>query len=129
LSKQLKDSGDREQFKTGAVRDLQIGKGRMDLLPMRALVELSKHFEAGCNKYGERNWELGVPLHTFVNSGLRHLAQFMCGEYDEPHLTAVCWNFMCLLDRIIYLRENEVTVPINTLPIDLSTCCLHHETP
>lgn len=34
----LKDSGDRREFKSGAVRDMQVGKGRCDLLP---LVELS----------------------------------------------------------------------------------------
>ena len=30
----IKDSGNRSEFPTGAVRDLSHGKGRMDLLPM-----------------------------------------------------------------------------------------------
>ena len=29
----IKDSGERTQFSTGAVRDMHEGKGRMDLLP------------------------------------------------------------------------------------------------
>lgn len=30
----LKDSGERREFETGAVRDMAVGKGRMDLLPL-----------------------------------------------------------------------------------------------
>ena len=51
----IKDSGDRTQFDTGAVRDMHAGKGRMDLLPLSALIELSKHCEEGALKYGEHN--------------------------------------------------------------------------
>ena len=41
----IKDSGERTEFGTGAVRDMHSGKGRMDLLPWEALVEVSKHCE------------------------------------------------------------------------------------
>ena len=37
----IKDSGDRTQFDTGAVRDMHAGKGRMDLLPWAAIMEVS----------------------------------------------------------------------------------------
>ena len=30
---QILDSGDRTEFETGAVRDMRLGKGRMDLIP------------------------------------------------------------------------------------------------
>ena len=30
---EIKDSGERTRFDTGAVRDMHTGKGRMDLLP------------------------------------------------------------------------------------------------
>lgn len=30
----IKDSGERREFSTGAVRDIQEGKGRCDLLPL-----------------------------------------------------------------------------------------------
>lgn len=33
-AKPIKDSGERTQFATGAVRDMHEGKGRFDLLPM-----------------------------------------------------------------------------------------------
>ena len=31
---EIKDSGERREFETGAVRDIQEGKGRCDLLPL-----------------------------------------------------------------------------------------------
>ena len=48
---EIKDSGERTRFDTGAVRDMHTGKGRMDLLPWEALVEVSKHCEEGALKY------------------------------------------------------------------------------
>lgn len=40
----IKDSGERRAFDTGAVRDIQTGKGRMDLLPWAIQMEI-KHPE------------------------------------------------------------------------------------
>ena len=37
---ELKDSGSRRGFGTGAVRDMAEGKGRCDLLPLREVAEL-----------------------------------------------------------------------------------------
>lgn len=36
----IKDSGERRQFDTGAVRDIQEGKGRCDLLPLDVLSDI-----------------------------------------------------------------------------------------
>jgi hypothetical protein len=35
----IKDSGDRREFESGAVRDMQEGKGRCDLLPLDVVAE------------------------------------------------------------------------------------------
>lgn len=94
----IKDSGDRTQFESGAVRDIQKGKGRCDLLPPAALLRIAKHFEAGAVKYGDRNWELGIPMHSFVDSGIRHLLKYMDGWTDEDHLCAAAWNILCALE-------------------------------
>jgi len=37
---ELKDSGARRQFDTGAVRDIADGKGRCDLLPLKVVAEI-----------------------------------------------------------------------------------------
>lgn len=38
----IKDSGDRTEFETGAVRDCSEGKGRCDLVPIEAFYELTR---------------------------------------------------------------------------------------
>ena len=57
-----------------------------------SLLELSKHYEDGAAKYSERNWEKGLPLHCFFDSGARHYIKFMRGDGDEPHDRAFLWN-------------------------------------
>lgn len=180
--KQIKDSGARTEFSSGAVRDLRTGKGRMDLVPLDIANELinmapdipykvarkdcvkgdqtfyfmndfvyhgvdtamvnamyctiihneifvkeyiatakeleveinldnvtakqlvsnavfivSKHFENGTLKYGERNWEKGMDVHVYVDSGARHYAKLLAGFEDEPHHLAAIWNMMCAI--------------------------------
>lgn len=35
---EIKDSGNRRQFSSGAVRDIAEGKGRMDLMPLDIII-------------------------------------------------------------------------------------------
>lgn len=100
----IKDSGDRTQFATGAVRDMHTGKGRMDLLPWNAIMEVAKHCERGANKYGEHNVDKGIPVHSFCDSGFRHLAKYVGGWVDEDHLLAAAWN-------LLWAVEMRVTHP------------------
>lgn len=90
----IKDSGNRREFDTGAVRDIQEGKGRMDLLPWAAIMEVSKHCENGALKYGEHNVDKGIPTHSLCDSAARHLAKHIDGWDDEPHLLAAAWNLL-----------------------------------
>lgn len=90
----LADSGGRREFDTGAVRDMEEGKGRCDLLPACALLRLAKHYEAGAQKYDDRNWEKGIPISVMIDSAMRHLLKYMDGQDDEDHLTAVAWNIL-----------------------------------
>lgn len=95
----IKDSGNRTEFESGFVRDIQEGKGRMDLLPWYAILDLSKHCEEGAKKYGEHNIDKGAPMHSLLSSGSRHLAEFMLGIDDEDHLRAAAWNIMWALNQ------------------------------
>lgn len=81
------------EFETGAVRDTG-GKGRMDLLPMCALIRVSKHMEDALTHYPERNWEVGLPMHTMIDSAMRHLAKYVDGQVDEDHLCAAATNIL-----------------------------------
>ena len=144
---ELKDSGARREFSSGAVRDIAEGKGRCDLLPLgviarmgegdvilkcideyirtgkitslefaitcfseayfdnieTGMLEAAKQYEDGCQKYGERNWESGIPLHCFIDSGVRHYLKFLRGDTDEPHDRAFIWNML----GAIWTHENK----------------------
>jgi hypothetical protein len=112
----IKDSGQRQEFGTGSVRDLQEGKGRYDLLPTRALKELAVHFENGSRKYGERNWELGQPLSRYLSSGIRHAFQVLEGQIDENHAVAAAWNLMCFLDTRARIKAGLLPMTLDDLP-------------
>jgi hypothetical protein len=58
------------------------------------LLEVSIHYEEGAIKYNERNWEKGIPLHCFIDSGVRHYLKFKRGDTDEPHDRAFLFNIL-----------------------------------
>ena len=93
----LKDSGERRQFETGAVRDRAVGKGRFDLLSTQMLMRLARHYEAGSIKYSDRNWENGMPFSVYVDAAMRHLVKYIAGWNDEDHLAAAIWNLAALV--------------------------------
>lgn len=94
----IKDSGERTTFSTGAVRDMHEGKGRMDLLPWAAIIEVSKHCENGAKKYGEHNADRGIPTHSLLDSAMRHAAKYLDGQEDEDHLLAAAWNLLWAIE-------------------------------
>ena len=67
------------------------------------ILDLSKHFEEGCIKYGEpkadtgylSNWQLGIPLHCYIDSGVRHYLKHISGHTDERHDRSFIWNLLC----------------------------------
>lgn len=95
---EILDSGERTVYPNGFQRDMHEGKGRMDLLPWLAIIEVSKHAEQGAKKYGEHNVDLGCPMHSLMDSGMRHAAKVLIGQVDENHLAAACWNFLWALE-------------------------------
>lgn len=150
----IKDSGERREFETGAVRDMAEGKGRFDLMPLyevanlfgrdhriysivsdlaammgfehkssepfatnaiynfiayckdkdfddvtigdiaEYMLEVAIHFEEGAKKYGEHNWEKGLPLNSYIDSAARHLMKHISGMTDERHDRAFIWNIL-----------------------------------
>lgn len=59
-----------------------------------AVLDLAVHYEEGAVKYGEHNWEKGIPLHCYIDSGIRHLLKFLRGDSDEHHDRAFIWNML-----------------------------------
>lgn len=58
------------------------------------LLEVAKHYEEGAKKYAERNWEKGISLHCYIDSGVRHYLKWLRGDKDEPHDRAFVWNML-----------------------------------
>lgn len=162
--REIKDSGSRTEFATGAVRDIQEGKGRCDLMPLDVVadymddyvlasiglfqqeahkmcnhgityleqaldwfgkhfddgktsvnpdtrrrctmfLEVAIHFEEGAKKYGENNWQKGIPVKRYIDSAVRHYLKFLRGDDDEPHDRAFCWNIMCAIWTCKHMPE------------------------
>ena len=150
----IKDSGERRQFYDAdgnptAVRDIQEGKGRCDLMPLdvvnmymgswdgteifnaiytfqqtgnpddlfgalwnfneidpiTTVLEVAKHFEEGAKKYGEYNWQKGIPTSCYIDSAVRHYLKWMRGDEDEPHDRAFVWNILCCIWTCIHKPE------------------------
>lgn len=90
----IKDSGTRREFETGSVRDMSEGKGDMVSIPWLAVLRLSKHYENGAKKYKRYNYLKGIPVSSFIDSAMRHLAKYQCGCDDEDHLSAAVFNIL-----------------------------------
>ena len=88
----VKDSGKRQDFGTGAVRDTGTGKGRYDLISPIALKRLAKHYENGAMKYGDNNWQKGIPIKRLLESAIRHLNEYLLGNREEDNIIAAAWN-------------------------------------
>lgn len=157
----LKDSGERREFGTGAVRDMAEGKGRCDLLPLRIvtgmfqcdcisgndpvlealwffdddgrsdtaylydalrglcdrafrgdkadmMLQLSQHMEDGAKKYGENNWQKGIPVRAYLDSALRHYFKWLRYDDDEPHHRACAWNLMCMIWELDHHPDQSI---------------------
>jgi len=104
----VKDSGKREEFPTGSVRDTREGKGRFDLLSPIFLQRLARHVENGAKKYGDRNWEKGQGVMRYFDSCSRHLNKWLEGHRDEDHLAAAAWNIQGMIHTIEMVQRGHL---------------------
>lgn len=92
----IKDSGERQQFDSGMVRDVTEGKVDYSLVldgPM--FKRWAIHLTNGALKYAKRNWMKAsgdAEFTRFKESALRHFIQWYQDERDEDHASAVFFN-------------------------------------
>lgn len=118
MSDDIKDSGDRREFVSGARRDRGDGKQfrRYDLLPVHAMHRLAMHYGKGAAKYEARNWEKGMPLSEFHNSAEAHRMKLLAGYDDEPHLDAWLWNVACFVETAERIRLGLLPAELDDMP-------------
>lgn len=93
----MHDSGKREEFEGGAVRDTAEGKPMIHLISPFAIRRLGVWCGLGAEKYSPRNWEAGMPLSRVMASLCRHVESMKAGDMDEDHAAAVMWNAMAFM--------------------------------
>lgn len=111
----MHDSGKRQQFEGGAVRDTAEGKSRPDLISPFFMERLGQWLQLGAKKYDERNWEQGMPQTRLIASLYRHLVAFQEGDMSEDHPAAMAFNIMAL----IHFQEVSKIRPSMTQWLDM----------
>ena len=104
---EVKDSGEREEFESGMVRDSE--EDKVDdtyVIPGPMLDRWANHLMKGAAKYDRDNWLLGngdEEYHRARRSAARHMIKWLRGEADEDHAAAVFFNLNAaeyFLDRM-----------------------------
>ncbi len=92
----VKDSGKRQEFAGGMVRDVEEGKVDYSLVFDGPMFERwAAHLTEGAKKYDKRNWMKACDEETkqrFRSSAIRHFVQWLRGDTDEDHAGAVFFN-------------------------------------
>lgn len=98
----MDDTGTRQEFPGGGMRDTAVGKERFELLwtegqpyEDQMLTRAARWMARGAEKYDSRNWELfdsPEALEHAKASLLRHTYKLLAGETDEDHAAAVWFN-------------------------------------
>ena len=119
---EIKDSGNRREFNTGAVRDTTENKGSYYLLPPHAIHRMAQHFQTGGKKYSPRNWEKGMPLSKFLDSALRHLFAYLGGSREEDHIIAAAWNALCFVQTEYWIKEGKLPKELDDVNQKMVVC-------
>lgn len=116
----LKDGGTRQTYGSGAQKEdssKTAGKGAFHLVPFMPILRAAEIWRKGAIKYAARNWEKGIALSRFVDSGLRHFMQAgLEGKIDEDHIHQGLWNFMALSWTIDRINRGLLPATLNDLP-------------
>lgn len=116
MESKIHDSGKRQSFEGGAVRDSADDKPRIDLISPFALERLGHWMRLGAEKYAERNWETGMPISRCVASMHRHLNKYQQGCTDEDHLAAILFNAMAIAHYEEMIARGHLRGSIDDMP-------------
>jgi hypothetical protein len=101
----VKDSGQRKQFESGMVRDVDEGKIFWSLVASGPMLRRwAEHLTSGAKKYERDNWMLAAGNEEqtrFRESAFRHFMQWYYGDTDEDHAAAIFFN----VNGVEYVKE------------------------
>lgn len=101
----VKDSGERQQFESGMVRDVQDGKIRYDLVYMPMFKRWAQLMTLGAKKYSANNWKKASTieeLNRFKESAFRHFMEWFLDENTgEDTAAAIFFN----VSGVEYVKE------------------------
>lgn len=118
----VKDSGERQQWASGMVRDVAEGKVDYTLLLDGPMLERwAQQLHRGAVKYNKRNWTKAQgqeEYDRFRESALRHMMAWLNGQRDEDHAAAVIFNLNgaeYVLERMGPARPSEAAIKVKEL--------------
>lgn len=83
------------KFSTGAVRCRE--HARYDLITPIGMRRLAERYALGSKKYGDYNWEKGMPISELLNHAIAHINKYLLGDRSDDHLAGAAWGLMSAL--------------------------------
>lgn len=113
------------RFETGAKRCKDVaGDGeiplRFDLIPPVALERIARRYGMGALKYGDNNYQLGIPATNILNHLQAHINKYRMGDRTDDHLAGAVWGLLTLMwydtfgnpaDKVVVVMHNVVGKP------------------
>lgn len=110
-----RDSGKRQEFPTGMVRDVQEGKLLWSLLCPEVLRRDVELLMRGAKKYTANNWKRGQPFSRAFESMMRHMMEWWMGDRSEDHLAAIRFNAACLIFQEEMIKTGRLPETLNDM--------------
>lgn len=98
-----------KRFSTGAIRSSDREGQRYDLISPIGMRRLAETYAEGGVKYGDFNWERGMPISEMLNHAIAHIYSYEAGDRSEDHLAHAAWNLFGAM------HSEELWPELNTL--------------
>ena len=121
----------KKHYDTGAVRSSDCEDTRYDLISPIGLEALARTYAEGAKKFGQFNWENGMPVTDLLNHAIAHIYKFLNGNRDEDHLSHAAWNLLGAIHSLAkwpelnaqWLRPADGSIPPGAATGGASNCC------
>ena len=90
-----------QRYESGAVRSHLTE--RYDLVPAIGLRAVAQTMAEGAARYGEHNWQKGMPIGDTLNHAIAHLYKYLSGDRTEQHLSHAAANLL----MAIHMEESN----------------------